>query len=164
MRKKGEIGTVTNATEDADIKAPKLLEFIEATDPKVAKTGERIQFMHDASEEDEGLFYWLEGRVQQGVTKTSRAKNIGELKVISMWGKQTKPLPSSVCTNLAPNLGWTILTETDSVNRPVGEETTIELDLATVPTSKRPEEVNQEEAVETSDNQLGNRETCQNTG
>ena len=81
-----------------------------------------------------------------------------------MWGKATKPLPSSVCTNLAPNLGWTILTETDSVNLPVGEETTIELDLATVPTSKRPEEVNQEEAVETSDNQLGNKEMCQNTG
>ena len=96
------------------------------------------QFMHDASEEDEGLFYWLEGRIQQRVTKTSRAKklkyaenyfNIGELQVISMWGKATKPLPSNVCTNLAPNLGWTMLTETDSVNLPVGEETTIELDL-----------------------------------
>ena len=74
LRKKGEIGTVTNVTEDADIKAPKLLEIIEATDPKVAKTGERIQFMHDASEEDEGLFYWLEGRIQQRETKTSRAK------------------------------------------------------------------------------------------
>ena len=52
LRKKGVIGTVTNATEDADIEAPKILEFIEATDPKVAKTGERIQFMHDASEEE----------------------------------------------------------------------------------------------------------------
>ena len=48
--------------------------------------------MHDASEEDEDLFYWLEGRIQQRVTKTSRAKklkyaenyfNIGELKVIT---------------------------------------------------------------------------------
>ena len=50
LRKKGEIGTVTNATEDADIKAPKLLKFLEATDPKVAKTGERIQFMHYTSD------------------------------------------------------------------------------------------------------------------
>ena len=41
----------------------------EATDPKVAKAGDRIQFLHDASEEDEGLFYWLEGRIQQRVTK-----------------------------------------------------------------------------------------------
>ena len=73
--------------------------------------------MHDASEEDEGLFYWLEGRIQQRVTKLSRAKklkyaenffNIGELKVISIWGKETKPLPSSVCTNLAHNVEWTI--------------------------------------------------------
>ena len=75
--------------------------------------------MHDASEEDEGLFYWLEGRIQQRVTKTSRAKklkydenyfNIGNLRVVRMWGKATQPLPSSVCTNLAPNLGWIILT------------------------------------------------------
>ena len=48
----------------------------EATDPKVAKPGERIQFMQDASGEDEGLFYWLEGRIQQRVTKTSRAKKL----------------------------------------------------------------------------------------
>ena len=49
ITEEGEIGTVTNATKDADIKALKLLEFKEATDPKVAKVGERIQFMHDAS-------------------------------------------------------------------------------------------------------------------
>ena len=56
--KKGEIGTVTDAPEGSDIKASKLLEFIEASDPKVAKAGEIVQFMHDAKE-DEGLFYWL---------------------------------------------------------------------------------------------------------
>ena len=53
--------------------------------------------MHDASEEDEDLFYWLEGRIQQRVTKTSRAKklkytenyfDIGDLQVVRMWGKQ----------------------------------------------------------------------------
>ena len=90
--------------------------------------------------------------------------NIDELKVISIWGKETKPLHSSVCTNLAPNLGWTMLTETNKGTLAVGEEATIELDLATVPTSKRPEEFNQEEDVETVDNQFGNRETGQNTG
>ena len=66
--KKGEIGTVTDATEGADIKAPKLLEFIEVSDPKFAKAGERVQFMHDASEEDEGLFYWFKGKILQKVT------------------------------------------------------------------------------------------------
>ena len=97
LRKKGGIGTVTDATEDADIKAPKLLEFIEATDPRIAKAGERIQFMHDTTEGEEGLFYWLEGRIQQRITKLSRAKklkyaenyfNVGELKVISKWGSK----------------------------------------------------------------------------
>ena len=52
--------------------------------------------------------------------------------------KQTKPLPDSVCTNLTRNVGWTTLTETASGSLPVGEETTIELDLEAVPTSKRP--------------------------
>ena len=47
--------------------------------------------MHNAKE-DEGLFYWLEGKILQRVTKASRTKrlkyaenyfNIGELRVIS---------------------------------------------------------------------------------
>ena len=65
---------------------------------------------------------------------------------------------------MAPKLGWTILTQTNRGNLPVGEKTAIALDLATVPTSKSPEEVNQEEDLETSDNRIGNRETCQSTG
>ena len=32
--------------------------------------------MHDASEGEEGLFYWLEGRIQRRVTKASRAKKL----------------------------------------------------------------------------------------
>ena len=66
--KKGEIGTVTDATEGSDIKAPKLQEFIEVSDPKVAKAGEIVQFMHDVKE-DEGLFYLLEG---QNITKSDK--------------------------------------------------------------------------------------------
>ena len=88
--------------------------------------------------------------------------NIGELKVISVWGKETKPLPSNVWTNLAPRFGWTILTHTNKSNQPDGDA--IETDLGTVPTSKNPEEVNQEEYVETSDNQVDNRESKQHTG
>ena len=111
--KKGEIGTITDATEGSEGKVSKLLDFIEVPDPKVAKAGEIVRFMHDASE-DEGLLYWLEGKILQRVTKASRAKrlkyaenyfNIGELRVISVWGKETKPLPSSVCTNFAPKFG-----------------------------------------------------------
>ena len=81
-------------------------------------------------------------------------------------GKTNKPLPSSVCANLAPNFGWTILTKTNEGNLPLsadGEETTIELDLATVPTTGRPEEVNKEEDVETKDKHIGNRDTSELT-
>ena len=93
--KKGEIETVTDAPEGSDVKAPKLLELIEVSDPKVVKAGEIVQFLHDAKE-DEGLF-WPEDKILQRVTKASRAKklkyvnnysNNGELKVISIWGKK----------------------------------------------------------------------------
>ena len=40
---------------------------------------------------------------------------------------------------MAPNLGLTMLKETNKGSLAVGEEATIELDLATVPASKRPE-------------------------
>ena len=73
-------------------KVSKPLDFIETSDPKVAKAGDVVRFMHDAKE-DEGLFYWLSGRILQRVTNASRAKhlkyaenyfNIGELRVISV--------------------------------------------------------------------------------
>ena len=54
--RKGKIGTSTDATEGSDIKVSKLLDFIEVSDPKVAKAGEIVRFMHDAKE-DKGLFY-----------------------------------------------------------------------------------------------------------
>ena len=50
-------GTVTDAAEDSDVKAPRLMKFIEIPDPKDAKPGLRIQFMHN---EGEGTVYWLE--------------------------------------------------------------------------------------------------------
>ena len=47
LRRKGGKGTVTDAAEDSDVKAPRLMKFIEVPDPKDAKTGLRIQFMHN---------------------------------------------------------------------------------------------------------------------
>ena len=39
-----------------------------------------------------------------------------------MFGEKTKPLPSSVCTNLAPNLAWTILPKTNEGNLSMSPE------------------------------------------
>ena len=36
LRRKGGKGTVTNAEDEKDVKATKLMEFIEVTDPKDA--------------------------------------------------------------------------------------------------------------------------------
>ena len=145
LRRKGGKGTVTDAAEDSDVKAPKLMEFIEVSNPKDAKAGLKIQFMHDGGE---GTIYWLEGRIERRITKLSRAiklkyaKNyfiVGELRVLSTWGEEPKPLPDKVCTNLTGNVCWTKLTETSN-RLPVGKKSVIEVDLNEIPTSKREEE------------------------
>ena len=68
--RKGEIGSSSDGTEGSDIKVHKLLDFIEVSDPNVAKAGEIVRFMHDAKEND-GLFYWLEGKILRRITKAS---------------------------------------------------------------------------------------------
>ena len=50
LRRKGGKGTVTNAEEDSDVKATKLMKFIEVTEPKDAVKGLPIRFMHDHGE------------------------------------------------------------------------------------------------------------------
>ena len=83
LRRKGGKGTGTDAAEDSDVKAPRLMEFIEVSDPRDAKAGLRIQFMHD------------EGTIEQRITKLPRAKRlkytenyfrIGQIKILNTWG------------------------------------------------------------------------------
>ena len=113
----------------------------------------------------------MEGKLLERVTKATRSKrikyaenyfNVGELKPIVIFGEETKPLPESVCVNLAPNSGWTILTETndgDILFSANGEEVAIQLDLATVPITSEPEEVNQEDDEEIENGQNANGDT-----
>ena len=37
LRRKGGKGTITDAAEDTDVRAPKLIEFIEVSNPKMQK-------------------------------------------------------------------------------------------------------------------------------
>ena len=90
--RRGGKGTSSDVTEGSDDKVPKFLDQTEISDPKEAKAGETVRFMYDA-QENNGLFYWLEGKILEKVTKASRSKrlkysenyfNIGELRVISV--------------------------------------------------------------------------------
>ena len=125
--KKGGQGTSSDVTEGSDDKVPKFLDQIEISDPEKAKAGQKVRFVYDAKESN-GLFYWLEGKILERVAKASRSKrlkytenyfNIGELQPIFIWGEQTESLPHSVCVNLAPNFGWTILTKTNEGDIPL---------------------------------------------
>ena len=64
------------------------MEFIEASEPKQAKKGVKIRFMHDL----EGTVYWLEGVIEERLTKYKKAYKlkfaenffrIGKLKIIT---------------------------------------------------------------------------------
>ena len=94
-RKNGK-GTVTEANDDNEVKATKLIEFIEASDAKEAKKGITIMFMHDLGQ---GTVYWLEGKVEERLTKIEIARRykfaknffrIGSLKVINYLGGRSK--------------------------------------------------------------------------
>ena len=89
LRRRNGKGTVTNAEEGSDVKATKFMEFIEVTEPSEAKKGITIRFMHDLGE---GTVYWLEGEIEQRITKISKARKlkftenffrIGKLKIIN---------------------------------------------------------------------------------
>ena len=73
LRRRNGKGTVTNTEEGSDVKATKLMEFIEASNPSEAKKGITIRFMHDLGE---GTVYWLEGKIEERLTKYTKARKL----------------------------------------------------------------------------------------
>ena len=71
---------------------------MEVTDPSDAVKGIEIRFMHDHGE---GTVYWLEGTIEQMITKLTMAKKlkytenffrIGKIRVINTWGMIPNPI------------------------------------------------------------------------
>lgn len=129
---------MTNAAEDSDVKATRLMEFIEVSDPKDAKQGLRTQFMHI---EVEDTVYWLEGTIEQRITKPQRTKRlentgnyfrIGQIKILKTWWDDPKPLPKTVCIDINGVMGWTKLIPK---GLPVGRESKLDVGLNGIPTS-----------------------------
>ena len=160
MRKNDGKGTITDTEDGKDVKATKLMEFIEATHPKEAKIGVKIRFIHDL----DGTVYWLEGIIQDRLTKYKKAQKlkfaenifrIGELKIIASWGDEPKILPATVCANLTSNVGWSIGTAV----LPEDENSAIEIRPSDIPKSMREDEVDQSEEEETAEKHLDDDET-----
>ena len=112
----------------------------------------------------------MEGTIEQRVTKLSKAKRlifaenffrIGKIKVINTWREDLKPLPATVCTNLTRHVGWT---KASARELPIGEDSTIEIGPNDIPTSKREEEVDENDTDETSENQLSDETKLEATG
>ena len=64
------------------ILAPKLMEFIEVSDPKVAKAGLRIQFMYDATDGEEAQFIGLKGEYSEGSPSYQGPKSLNIQRII----------------------------------------------------------------------------------
>ena len=64
-RKNGK-GTVTEANDDDEVKAMKIMKFIPAANVNDAKQGKIVRLMHNMGE---GTVYWLQGTVEKRLTK-----------------------------------------------------------------------------------------------
>ena len=73
LRRKNGKGTVTDADDNNEVKATKLMEFIEASGAKKAKKGIKIRFMHFLGQ---GTLYWLEGVVEERLMKHKKETTI----------------------------------------------------------------------------------------
>ena len=117
--------------------------------------------MHDLGQ---GTVYWLEGEIEERLTKYKKAYRlkfaenffrIGKLKIVNTWGDDPKPLPATVCSNLTWNVGWSIGTTV----LPTDENSAIEIRPSDIPISKREEEVDQNEVDETAEDHLDDKAT-----
>ena len=109
----------------------------------------------------EGTVYWLEGEIEQRLTKITKAWKlkftenffrIGKLKIINTWGDDPKPLPATVSTKLTKNVGWSRASVIKSI--PIDEDSAIEISPSDIPMTRREEEIDQSDAEETSEDNL----------
>ena len=71
-------GTITDTEDGKDVKATKRMEFIAATNPKEAKIGVKIRFMHYL----EGTVYWLKGIIEDRLTKYKKAQKLKFAEIV----------------------------------------------------------------------------------
>ena len=112
--KKAGQTTIRDKTTDDDEKIPKFINEERNANPAEAKAGTAIRFMFDPREKN-GCCHWLEGVIDQRVTKESQSRrtnyeenwfNVKDLRVLMTFGEGASPLPEKVRVNLAPRYDW----------------------------------------------------------
>ena len=73
--RKGEETTTSDPKEGSYDGVSKLQDQLRQPDPATIKRGQRIKFFYVSEELDDGC--WMEGRIDQRITKASHAKSTG---------------------------------------------------------------------------------------
>ena len=122
--RKEEKSTTDDSQEGSFDNAMKLLEQLkQPTEADLAslKKGQKIRFYYFVDGSSDA--YWMEGRIAQRVTKSSRTKstnystnryNIDQLRPIITFGSGSGTYPSEISINLAPNQCWEFASDSDA--------------------------------------------------
>ena len=121
LSKKNGKGMISDDKNNETIKVTKVLQFFSNTQPKDAKLGETIRFMHNPGN---GLtVYWLQGTIDKRVDRYERSKalkwstnkvRVKGITVINYWGEHNpETLPETLVVNLKRNTAWSLGTEVE---------------------------------------------------
>lgn len=141
---------MTEANDDDEVKATKIMEFIPAANTNDAKEGNIVRFMHNMGE---GTVYWFQGTIEKRLTKYKIARDckfaktffrIVSLIVISYWGEEQKLLPETVRCNLTPNAAWSVGTDV-LLPALTDDDLALEIKPCDIPDSKKEGDVDHED-------------------
>ena len=137
------------------IKVTKVLQFFSDTQPKDAKLGETIRFMHNPG--DGSSVYWIQGTLSKRMNKYDVAKKSGwtknrfrvnSISVISHWG-DLKPLPETLTINLTKDTAWALGTfELPTMKK---DDLALRLEPGNIPCDRKKQEHNALEDIYSGD-------------
>ena len=121
LSKKNGKRMISDDKNSETIKVTKVLQFFSDTQPKDAKLGETIRFMHNPGN---GLtVYWLQGTIDKRVDKYEHSRSVKwktnkvrvkSISVINYWGEHNpETLPETLVVNLKRNTAWSLGTEVE---------------------------------------------------
>ena len=116
-KKNGQSIVRDKKQNDEDESIPKFMHGTRKANTEEAKPGRAIRFLYDQREVS-GTCHWMEGIIDQRVTKETQSKrtgftenwfNIRNLQILTTFGDSDSPIPDRVRVNLAPKFDCFLL-------------------------------------------------------